>query len=238
VLFGEEVGELAPFAPWLKEYDYATRSERSSISGKPITLTMDDYAPSARFLSLDEVNFGKKFSPIPLDDLKDIDSLARAAQERMAYTGNVVLGNSSHVEGSTSVYDSHYVLDSTMVSRSKYVAYSRWESEAEYCFGGFGTTSGSFTIKNSGSNLTRCLEVDSCESCSDLYFSHNCENVRDSMFCFNVKNLSHAIGNAELPAEQYKKVKASLVSQMADELEEKKDLRWDIFTIGARQGKK
>jgi len=53
------------------------------------------------------------------------------------------------------------------------------------------------------------------------------------MFCFNVKNLTHAIGNAQLPPEQYKKVKGALVAQMANELEKKRDLRWDIFSIGA-----
>ena len=92
-----------------------------------------------------------------------------------------------------------------------------------------------FCIKcYNSAKITRCFECDNCESCADLYFSHNCENVRDSMFCFNVKNLKCAIGNAVLPTDQYKRVKGALVAQMADELEKKKNLKWDIFTIGAR----
>ena len=81
-------------------------------------------------------------------------------------------------------------------------------------------------------NLNRCFEADSSKSCSDAYFLHNCENVRESMFCFNAKNLTNAIGNAPLPAEQYRKIKSSIISQLADELEEKKSLKWGIFSIG------
>ncbi|MEM4634141.1 MAG: hypothetical protein QW275_03235, partial [Candidatus Anstonellaceae archaeon] len=54
-----------------------------------------------------------------------------------------------------------------------------------------------------------------------------------SMFCFNLKNMRNAIGNTELSSLDYKKVKASLVLQMADELEKTKNLRWDIFNIGS-----
>ena len=67
---------------------------------------------------------------------------------------------------------------------------------------------------------------------SDLYYSHNCENVHDSMFCFNAKNLRHAVGNAVLEAGAYKKLKSQLLEQIAGELAAKKDLKWDIYNIG------
>jgi len=75
------------------------------------------------------------------------------------------------------------------------------------------------------------MEVDSCDNCTDLYYGHNCENVHDSMFCFNVKNLRNAIGNAPLPQNQYLKIKQMLKQQLIDELEEKKDLKWDIYNL-------
>jgi hypothetical protein len=81
--------------------------------------------------------------------------------------------------------------------------------------------------------MARSFECDGSEACADGYFLHNCENVRDSMFCFNAKNLTNAIGNAPLPAADYKRIKTSLVSQLADELEKRKSLKWDIFNIGA-----
>jgi len=227
VLFGEEVGELAPFAGWLKEYVYATRPERSAVSGKPITITMDDYSPGGRFVSFDEIDFGKKFEPIGINNLKDIDSLVGAASERMAYTGNAVLGNSSHVEGSTGVLDSHYVLDSAMVSKSKYVAYSRWEAETEYCFGGIGTTLGSFMVKSSGSNLTRCFECHMTNDLADCYFCAKTLNSKDCIFCFGVENKSHCIGNTQLTKEKYAAIKKKLLSETAQLL--RKDKR--IFSL-------
>jgi hypothetical protein len=118
---------------------------------------------------------------------------------------------------------------------AKKCAFCHWPRESEHVFGSSAIWLSSFCMKCFYSKkLSRCLEADNCDSCSDLYFSHNCENVRDSMFCFNVKNLKCAIGNAVLPTDQYKRVKGALVAQMADELEKKKNLKWDIFTIGAR----
>ena len=76
------------------------------------------------------------------------------------------------------------------------------------------------------------MEVDSCESCSDLYYSHNCENVHDSMFCFNSKNIRNAIGNVALTTPDYMRIKKMIVQQLADELETKKDLKWDIYNVG------
>jgi hypothetical protein len=47
--------------------------------------------------------------------------------------------------------------------------------------------------------------------------------------------LHSAIGNSPLQPEQYRKVKGALLAQMADELEQKKELKWDIYGIGAQQ---
>jgi len=63
---------------------------------------------------------------------------------------------------------------------------------------------------------------------------HNCENVQDSMFCFNTKNLKNAIGNAQLAQEKYLGVRNALLAQMHAELEKKKELKLDIYNVGAR----
>jgi hypothetical protein len=75
------------------------------------------------------------------------------------------------------------------------------------------------------------FEVDSSSSCTDTYFSHNCENVRDSMFCFNTKNIRNAIGNSQMPAESYREVKTGILNQLHDELQSKKSLKWNIFDL-------
>lgn len=73
-----------------------------------------------------------------------------------------------------------------------------------------------------------------CGYCSDTYFSHNCENVHESMFCFNVKNRRHNIGNAQYDENEYNKIKSSLMVQMIEELEDKKSLKIDIYNIGCK----
>ena len=76
--------------------------------------------------------------------------------------------------------------------------------------------------------------MDCSNKCSDSYFLHNCENVNDAMFCFNVKNLRNAIGNSQLPPDKFQKTKSSLVEQMFSELEKKKSLKWNIYNIGGK----
>jgi len=82
--------------------------------------------------------------------------------------------------------------------------------------------------------LNRCFELDSCLKCADSYFCHNSEALSDSMFCFNAKGKRHAIGNTELELAKYKSIKDSVLEQIANELERKKDLKWDIYNIGAK----
>jgi hypothetical protein len=116
---------------------------------------------------------------------------------------------------------------------SKYCGFCFWPRESSYSFGSSTVFDSSFCINSYYSTkVTRAFEVDSCTNCSDIYFAHNCENVHNSMFCFNVKNVRNAIGNAELPPEQYVKAKDALVEQIASELEKKKDFKWDIYNIG------
>ncbi|MFH1447771.1 MAG: hypothetical protein ABIG39_02820, partial [Candidatus Micrarchaeota archaeon] len=122
---------------------------------------------------------------------------------------------------------------------SKRCAYCYWPRDSEHIFGGSVTWGSSFCINTYYSKaLSRAFEVDNCDSCNDIYYSHNCENVRDSMFCFNTKNKLHAIGNSPLPSQSYRELKSSLLEQIVTELERNRDLKWDIFNIGAGHRRK
>jgi hypothetical protein len=81
-------------------------------------------------------------------------------------------------------------------------------------------------------NITRSFEVDSSFSCSGSYFLHNCENVHDSMFCFNVKNLRYAIGNVEVGREKFLEAKAKLTMLVVERLEKERRLPFGIFELG------
>jgi hypothetical protein len=52
-----------------------------------------------------------------------------------------------------------------------------------------------------------------------------------------VKNRKNCIGNAELDAPTYAKVKSALCEQMWDELSIKRTFKWDIYNIGCGQAK-
>ena len=116
LLFGGEVGELSVYQKWLCDMRAEPLSyHKSSISGQPVAYSTSAYDSRSKWMSFDEVDLSKKFEPVQLDDLKDIDSLMQAVGERAYYTGNVVLGNSAHVESSSNVSDSFYVYDSTRI---------------------------------------------------------------------------------------------------------------------------
>ena len=115
---------------------------------------------------------------------------------------------------------------------NEYCGFTYWARESKYIFGSENALDSQTCLHCYHSvDLARCFEVDSCSLSSDLYFSHNCENVNDSMFCFNKKNLKYSIGNAPIGPEKYKPLHKSLMEQVTDELEKKKSFRWNIYNI-------
>ena len=218
VLFGQEAGGLSGCAEWLAEYDEEIRSEKSGISGKPVAFSQNDYASSARFIAFDEVDYGKRFEPLSLNEAKDIDSLVSAVRERLQYAGNVVLGHSSWVENSSNVSDSHFVASSAVVSDSKYVAYSRYVKESEYCFGILGSEKAVHAVKCMGSDLKRCFECHMVNYLSDCYYCAKTQNCRECLFCFGMENGSYAIGNTPVGKEKYLSMKSKLLPEMAEKI--------------------
>ena len=224
VLFGQEVGPLSDFEEWLSEYDEEIRHELSSLSGKALSFSQNDYAASARFIAFDEVDLGKKFLPLSINDVKDIDTIMEAVQERFCYTGNVILGHSSNVKDSSNVTDSHYVLNSTVVNDSKYVACSRYVGYGEYCFGLLGAEYDMHSIKCMGSELKRCFECHMVEVLSDCYYCAKTQNCHDCFFCFGMENGAYAIGNTQIGREKYLSIKSKLLSEIAEKLKKDKEV--------------
>jgi hypothetical protein len=73
--------------------------------------------------------------------------------------------------------------------------------------------------------------VDTSQNCTGAYFCHNCENVHDSMFCFNAKNLRYAIGNAEVGKEAFERAKRMLLAEITSSLEKTGDYERSIYGI-------
>ncbi|VVB58633.1 Uncharacterised protein [Candidatus Anstonella stagnisolia] len=219
VLFGKEIGELKPFQKWLSLNTPALAHAPSSLTGKEITYSIEDYCAGSKRASLDEIWKLKKFPPISINEIKDIDSLLSAVQERAYYTGNIILGNSNFIAGSSNCNDSYYVLDSGVISDSKYVCNSSRAKQSEFLFGSDAIGESKFLVKccESYKNV-RCLEAWKSQSCADCFYINGVMNSSDCLFCFNVQNKRNAIGNLELSREKYLPLKEKLVSEIAHKL--------------------
>jgi hypothetical protein len=222
VLLGAEIGGLKRYEPWLSEHTAPMLRKKSAISGRDVCCALPDYPESARFISLEETGGWQKFGPLDINEIKDIDSIVEALQERFAYCGNVVLGNSSNVERSSDVHNSFYVSDSNFIHDCKYVAYSSYCSDSKYLFSVFSDRSSSHMIRVFETfKQARCFEAWECFESSDCYFSSCVEASQEAIFSFNLRNKRHVIGNLELPKDRYLALKAKLVGEMREELERK-----------------
>ena len=191
----------------------------------PVVLSNNAYCKGGKTMGLEEADFTRKFEPLSINEMKDMDSLLGAVRERAFYCGNIVIGNSEFVEESSEVSGSFYVYKSVRLSGCKNVAYSQWMRLSE---GIFGTNEGGDTKMALRCGIVyrnqRDFEAWICGNTSDSYYSYGLEDCRDCIFCFNLIGKSHCIGNVQLEKSQYMAIKKNLLSEMRWELIEKKSL--------------
>ncbi|MCX6770553.1 MAG: hypothetical protein NTX79_00705 [Candidatus Micrarchaeota archaeon] len=225
VVLKGEVGPLPDFEQWLSERADPIYHAQSSLSGKEVSFSSSSYCEGSKRVALGEVSFEKKQAALPVDDLKDIDSLISSLQERFSYAGDIVLGNCSSVERSTNVSDSHFIYGSSRIGDSKYIAYSSMARLCDHVFGTAAPGESSFLIRcNDTYRLSRALELWMTSNSNDCYYVFALNNCTDCMFSFNLRGKHHCIGNAELPRDKYLSLKESLLEQMRGELVQKKRL--------------
>jgi len=224
LIFGEDVGGLEKYREWLCE-DLDPVDERLSfLSGRNVK-AVGKYWKNARFVSFDEIDFSGKTEPLPINDIKDIDSLVRALGERAVYSGNIVLGNSSCVEESTGIEDSHFVYgchNSHLIQDAAFCSQAR---EAKCVFGIVVVGESEFCIKGGNAwKSARCFDSWRVHASSDCYSSHSLVGCQDCMFCFNLRAKSNCIGNVQLGRGEYLGLKKKLLSEIAGELKRKRRL--------------
>ncbi|MCC7570292.1 hypothetical protein KO465_03020 [Candidatus Micrarchaeota archaeon] len=225
IIFGEEIGELKEYEKWLIK-DIAKPSIRKSHSKKNhIAVVTQDYCSKGNFLDFSEVDFNKKFSPLNVNEIKDIDSILESIKERICYTGNIWLGNSKGVETSTAITDSHNIFNSIWVDDSKNVAYSAYVKQAEYLFGSdtIGETKYCIKTYETYRNM-RSIEIWKCANTSDSIYCFGLDNCNNTMFSFNTKNKNYMIGGIQLSPDKFKQIKKDIIGQLVEELKQKKEL--------------
>ena len=220
VLFGQELGSLAEFVPYLSMMVDRPAVAKSFLSGKSVFLSRPHYCKAAKFIDVSEIQ--KAQQALSINDLKDIDSALGALSEKFAYCGNKNLGNSMDVVESDMCNDCMGIHSSQNVMTSKNVAYSNGVRESECVFGcqlggevGFSIHSQVFFYSK------RCFDAYMCFHSTDLYCCFNCRNCADAMFSFNQNSRRHCLGNLEFPKEKYAELKKKLCSEIAQELTSK-----------------
>lgn len=223
ILLGGEIGELEEYKDWLLDYTGPRRVEKSITSGKPVVSYDGKYSKNAKWVSLDEVDFAAKPKALGINDIKDIDSILQAIGGQIVYAGNMQLGNSTGIEGSTTVMDSHFIYQSESAwTGTKYVAYTT-HVIGECVFGGH-CVSSNFLIRCNTINSERCFELAKCELSADCYYSHGLASCYDCMFSFNLRAKRNCIGNLALPKGKYAQLKQKLVGEIREQLARDKRL--------------
>jgi hypothetical protein len=238
VLFGQPLGALEDFAPYLTEMMLPYRMVPSCISYKEVMLSNPYYPAGARAVSQDELADIKvpKFSP---NDIKDIDSLFRAATECAVFCGNKTFGRNSAISEADNAVDCVLVHHSHNMRNVKYAAHSSHMRESEHVFGCSGFPKSSFSMRvwwGVGSN--RCFESYYGVNLSQTYYCFNCVDCQDCMFGFNLRAKRNVIGGLQLEKSRYISLREKLISEMADELRRKKRLFSvpDIASFGRNIG--
>lgn len=225
VLFKEEVGAISEFDSYLAGLVDSNRGEKSFVSGKNVELGVKEYSKGSRFVSFDEVDFRGAYPALPLDLVDSLESLVSLFSGRLAYCGNVVLGNSRFVEKSTNISDCFYVYGSSLYGDSKYLYDCSVGRESSDLFGVHAPGESRMCMRCTQTYKTvRCFEVWACQNCMDCYYSFSLQNCNDCIFCFNLKNKKNCIGNVQLSPAKYREVKARLLSEMAAGLRKDKKL--------------
>lgn len=204
---------------------YPMNSKPSALSGKQVNYSVPNYPRAAKLLSLDEVDFNRKFEPLDINEIKDMDSIIGALQERIFFTGNVILENSKFVVESSTISNSFHVFRSSFIDDSRYMAYCTQVRLGENNYGV--NNAGQLKYIISGVNMghsTCCFESNLVNGSSYAWYTHFAEDCIDTMFCFNIKSKRNVIGNLELSPGKYKALKAKLLEDIRGELERKKRL--------------
>jgi len=225
IILGGEIGALDDYPEWLSGLNDPLFTRNSSLSGRRVVFSNGEYCKGSRAISMEEADFMKKFEPLSINDMKDMDSLLAAVGERAYYCGNISIGNSKFVEESSEVSDSFYVYKSVRISGCKHVAYSQWMRLSE---GIYGTNEGGDTKMCIRCGIVyrnqRDFEAWICGNTTDSYYSYGLEDCHDCIFCFNMIGKNNCIGNVQLTRDKYSAIKKKLLAELRGELVKKRTL--------------
>jgi hypothetical protein len=221
IILGSEIGELSEYEQFLKRYIVPVKKTKSILSGKDVYYGAP-YSEKSKMMSMEEMEH-MKIEPIGINDMKDAESLIRAAGERFYYAGNKLCGKIVDVERSEDCADAYYITGSTDIFTSENIAYCQMFKDSKYMFGCAWGTNNTFCINcTEPYKLNRSFETTLVNHSADAYYSYNCINCQEIMFCINQKSIRYAIGNNPLLPDKYRELKKKLLSEIVEMLKTKK----------------
>ncbi len=242
LVLGKELsGGLLAYEQWLLQKKRAIEKFPSALSKK--TVYRGDYCnaalmPKDRLVKANEAFFLADKLKLSHEEAaaSSFDSLKHILGKIAFFSPEYYAGTRSNIIQCPQAMDASNCYKAIATVFAKNCAIGMWPRHSEALFGFDAVKKSSFCINCYESvNIKRCFECDSCTSSSDCYFCHNAENCEECMFCFNAKGLRYAIGNVQLPKEEYLKIKKLVLAEIVAKLEKDKKLDLSIYNLGAGQ---
>jgi len=227
-----EIGELDEFMEFI---EHSSSRVNHSRLVKNVLVSPEFYENTEKVNPLSDADFHKKFEPLNINEMKDIDSIVNAIQERIYYTGNIILGNSTNIEKSTSIFDSTYVYMSAEMYNTKFSLFSERGRDSTALFGCAwgGENEFAFDLIEAG-RTKRMFSVISAETSSDVYYSAGVISSQEVMFSFGVMGKTYVIGNRKLSVDNYMSIKKALLEQLRDKLKRDKKVPLLLDLVGVK----
>jgi len=225
IVLGRPIGPLSSRKEWLLQHNLRVRMAQSVLgSGALPAASYENLKalPDSRYVNIDEALPLARMLALTVTEVERLTvanagkSLARIAYfTPQLHVGTII--NAYRCPITLWSSDCEEVHGCVFVKKS---AYSTFPRDSDHVFGCAYSFGSSFDINCYNSfAIQRCFEVDSARLSTGCYYCHNVENVHDSIFCSNVKNLRYAVGNVEVGKEEFLRIKAMVVSRVLSGLE-------------------
>jgi len=240
IVLGQPRSGIKKYSKWLSNRVLGFRLVKGAF-GSPTykidSMPFVNRIPADRLATLSEAMEHTAKNPIKIDggETPSLQEMLSRVSKNAIFSLEFVGGIADNVVDTPGIFGGSNIYRMLDVTQGKDSAYTTTCIQSEHIFGGYLRILDSQFCINCF-DLTKCkgcFEVDSSYSCRDSYFCHNCENVSDSMFCFNAKAMQYAVCNTPVGREGYLRVKKMLLDYLNSQLDKNCGVRESVFSLGS-----
>jgi hypothetical protein len=244
LVLGKERKGIRKYSKWLSFRAVHAKKVKGAFNSpayKPQFASFFKKIPADRLASLQEAMQYSEKNAIRIgeDEMLSLYEILSRVSRIAVFSFEFVSGVSDNVVDTPFVFGGSNIYRLLDVTEGKNSAYTTASVHSEGIFGGYmRVLSSQFCINCFDIvNCKGCFEVDSSYSCRNSYFCHNCENLSDSMFCFNAKAMQYAVCNTPVGKEEFLRLKKMLLDYLNAQLDKNFEVKESIFSIGTRKGR-